>query len=194
VAGAVIGGLKQITTSANDAIKTSFFTKLGLPEIFESIAGVRKVLFNDLKAIDKTSANSQSRWGYKPGTGMPYGKLREFMSVYDKSCLFEPAMDGLRLVTNQGQSDLVKSTDNTQKGATEKPATAQGTKPAKPLLKNLKNGRAKSTIQKPASQNNQGDGAMFQSSGASENAPAQGADNNSTNIKQKVLTIMNASP
>jgi len=112
VAAAVIGGLKQTVTSANDAIKTSFFAKLGLPEIFENIAAVRRVLVNELTESTNhddgsvVGGSNSSSWGYRRGVGMHYGNLRRFMAVYDKSCLFEQALSDLRLTTDKGQSDL----------------------------------------------------------------------------------------
>ena len=57
VAGAVIGGLKQVVTSANDAIKTSFFINYGAPRLFENIGTVRKVLIMEL------TTSSPPKWG-----------------------------------------------------------------------------------------------------------------------------------
>lgn len=135
VAGAVIGGLKQAVTSSNDAIKSSFFDKLGLSELFENVAAVRKVLLNELvtpkKQDESDNGNkksggssigrtAQSKWGYDPETGMTYGNLRQFMTSYDKTCTFEQALSDLHLVTDAGQAKLketAKKDESQQKQA-----------------------------------------------------------------------------
>jgi len=94
VAGAVVGGLKQALTSANDAIKTNFFVNYGARQLFENIGTVREVLKSDL-------TNS---------AGMSYADLRHFMKAYDKTCFFEQAISDLDLTTKQGQDTAQSST------------------------------------------------------------------------------------
>jgi len=115
VAGAVIGGLKQTVTSANDAIKTSFFVNYAAPQMFKNIATVRKVLIDDL--TEGQENNKISKWGYTSDNGMSYANLRRFMTVYDKSCMFEQAISDLSISTDQGQIKLKDPTLTDQNSA-----------------------------------------------------------------------------
>ncbi len=127
VAGAVVGGLKQAITSANDAIKTSFFVSYGAHQLFENIGSVRKTLITDLttqipcKTKSENTDETTSKWGYNSKNGMPYADLRRFMAVYDTSCSFEQAINDLNLVTDKGQANLNK-TANTAKTPDNKTA------------------------------------------------------------------------
>lgn len=96
VAGAVVGGLKQALTSANDAIKTNFFVNYGARQLFANIGIVREVLKSELSA-------TPSKWGYGP-LGMSYADLRHFLKAYDKTCFFEQAISDLDLTTKKGQA------------------------------------------------------------------------------------------
>jgi hypothetical protein len=128
VAGAVVGGLKQAITSANDAIKTSFFVSYGAHQLFENIGSVRKTLITDLttqipnETKSKNTDETTSKWGYNSKNGMPYADLRRFMAVYDTSCSFEQAINDLNLVTDKGQAGL-NNTANTAKTSDNKTAT-----------------------------------------------------------------------
>ncbi len=127
VAGAVVGGLKQAITSANDAIKTSFFVSYGAHQLFENIGSVRKTLITDLttqipcKTKSENTDETTSKWGYNSKNGMPYADLRRFMAVYDTSCSFEQAINDLNLVTDKGQAGL-NNTANTAKTPDNKTA------------------------------------------------------------------------
>ena len=128
VAGAVVGGLKQAITSANDAIKTSFFVSYGAHQLFENIGSVRKTLITDLttqipcKTKSENTDETTSKWGYNSKNGMPYADLRRFMAIYDTSCSFEQAINDLNLVTDKGQAGL-NNTANTAKTSDNKTAT-----------------------------------------------------------------------
>ena len=127
VAGAVVGGLKQAITSANDAIKTSFFVSYGAHQLFENIGSVRKTLITDLttqipnETKTENTDETTSKWGYNSKNGMPYADLRRFMAVYDNSCSFEQAINDLNLVTDKGQAGL-NNTANTAKTPDNKTA------------------------------------------------------------------------
>lgn len=127
VAGAVVGGLKQAITSANDAIKTSFFVSYGAHQLFENIGSVRKTLITDLttqipnETKTENTDETTSKWGYNSKNGMPYADLRRFMAVYDTSCSFEQAINDLNLVTDKGQAGL-NNTANTAKTPDNKTA------------------------------------------------------------------------
>ncbi len=115
VAGAIVGGLKQAVTSANDAIKTSFFINFGAPQLFENISAVRHLMINELEPTD----GKPSKYGYTPLDGMSYANLNRFMTAYDKTCFFEQAINDLNRTTDHGQAKLKngepKKEDSTQK-------------------------------------------------------------------------------
>lgn len=127
VAGAVMGGLKQVVSSGNDAIKSTFFKDFGLPQIFKNVWSNRKILIEELSPSDGES--KKSKWGFSPENGMKYGALQQFMTTYDKTCRFEQAVSNLRETVDQGQADLKNTTaGDDSRGDSKKQEKAAGAK------------------------------------------------------------------
>jgi hypothetical protein len=135
VAAAVIGGLKQTVTSANDAIKTAFFESFGVRQLFENIAAVRKNLIDDFLKENGNQEKSKKT---------SYSAFRRFMTNYDKSCTFEQAISDLALVTKQGRDNLEASTSQ----SSAKPNTREKTEPSEAVKAILINNNQGPTAEK----------------------------------------------